>query len=187
MHKQKSSYSLEEIIQCGEGKLFGPGNAQLPLPPMLMFSEITKISRYGDKNNSGQIIAELSLTPDLWFFNCHFKNDPVMPGCLGLDAMWQLLGFYLAWLGRPGKGRALGGGEIKFSGQVTTSNKLLTYQVDVTRVIFRDFTMGIADAHMECDGKIIYVAKNLKVGLFQQSIDKSAASKETASKSGIMV
>ena len=165
---QKNNYSLEDLIICAKGNLFGKGNAQLPLPPMLMFNRITNISKTGGTYKNGQIIAELDIKPDLWFFNCHFLNDPVMPGCLGLDAMWQLLGFYLGWLGKPGKGRALGGGEVKFSGQVTKTNKLLTYQVDISRVICRSFTMGIADASMTCDNKLIYSAKNLKVGLFAQ-------------------
>lgn len=166
--KKKSSYSLEELITCARGELFGPGNAQLPLPPMLMFNRITSVNEAGGSCKCGQIVAELDIEPSLWFFDCHFLNDPVMPGCLGLDAMWQLLGFYLGWLGKPGKGRALGAGEVKFSGQVTKESKLLVYQVDISRVICRNFTMGIADAQMTCDNKLIYTAKSLKVGLFEQ-------------------
>lgn len=166
MTSQKSSYTYDELIACGHSELFGPGNAQLPLPNMLMFDRITQINESGGANGKGQIIAELDVNPDLWFFGCHFEGDPVMPGCLGLDAMWQLVGFYLGWLGGPGHGRALGAGEVKFSGQVTDDVKLVTYKVDLKRVIQRKLYMGIADATLEADGKAIYTAKNLKVGLF---------------------
>ncbi|UCH53544.1 MAG: bifunctional 3-hydroxydecanoyl-ACP dehydratase/trans-2-decenoyl-ACP isomerase [Pseudomonadota bacterium] len=163
---RKNSYSSAELLECGHGRMFGPGNAQLPLPPMLMFDRITDIREGGGANGKGQVIAELDIQPDLWFFQCHFENDPVMPGCLGLDAMWQLVGFYLGWLGGPGHGRALGAGEVKFTGQVTPKNKLVTYRVDMRRVIMRKLYMGIADAAMEVDGRIIYHAKDLRVGLF---------------------
>ena len=166
MTSQKSSYTYDELIACGHSELFGPGNAQLPLPNMLMFDRITEINETGGANGKGQIVAELDVNPDLWFFGCHFEGDPVMPGCLGLDAMWQLVGFYLGWLGGPGHGRALGAGEVKFSGQVTDDVKLVTYKVDLKRVIQRKLYMGIADASLEADGKEIYTAKNLKVGLF---------------------
>jgi len=162
----KNSFSYEELIECGHGNLFGPGNAQLPLPPMLMLDRITSINEDGGVYGKGQIIAELDIKPDLWFFDCHFENDPVMPGCLGLDAMWQLVGFYLGWKGGPGRGRALGAGEVKFTGQVTPDSKLVTYHIDLKRVIMRKLFMGIADARMEVDGKVIYVANNLRVGLF---------------------
>ena len=161
----QNSYSYEELIRCGNGELFGPGNAQLPQPPMLMFDRITHISDEGGAHGKGGIIAELDIKPDLWFFNCHFNNDPVMPGCLGLDAMWQLIGFHLGWLGGPGRGRALGG-NIKFTGQVLPSAKKITYRINLKRVIARKLYMGIADATMEVDGKIIYEANDLKVGLF---------------------
>ncbi|MCH9746095.1 MAG: 3-hydroxyacyl-[acyl-carrier-protein] dehydratase FabA [Proteobacteria bacterium] len=161
----QNSYSYEELIRCGNGELFGPGNAQLPQPPMLMFDRITHISDEGGAHGKGEIIAELDIKPDLWFFNCHFNNDPVMPGCLGLDAMWQLIGFHLGWLGGPGRGRALGG-NIKFTGQVLPSAKKITYRINLKRVIARKLYMGIADATMEVDGKIIYEANDLKVGLF---------------------
>jgi len=164
--ERKSSFTYEELIDCGHGKLFGEGNAQLPLPNMLMFNRITHISEEGGANGKGQIIAELDINPDLWFFDCHFEGDPVMPGCLGLDAMWQLVGFYLGWLGGPGHGRALGAGEVKFSGQVVPVNKKVTYIVDLKRVIMRKLIMGIADARMEVDGREIYNAKDLRVGLF---------------------
>ena len=163
---QKNSYTYEDLIECGHGNLFGPGNAQLPLPPMLMFDRITTIDEDGGIHGKGQIIAELDIKPDLWFFECHFENDPVMPGCLGLDAMWQLVGFYLGWRGGPGRGRALGSGEVKFTGQVTPANKKVTYYIDLKRVIMRKLYMGIADARMEVDGKEIYNATNLRVGLF---------------------
>ena len=163
---RQSSFSREELLKCGHGELFGPGNAQLPLPPMLMFDRITTISEEGGAHGKGQIIAELDINPDLWFFECHFEGDPVMPGCLGLDAMWQLVGFHLGWLGGPGHGRALGSGEVKFSGQVTPNVKKITYYIDLKRVIQRKLFMGIADASMEADDKEIYVAKDLRVALF---------------------
>ncbi len=163
---KQSSYSYEELIRCGQGEIFGPGNAQLPAPPMLMLDRITTISEEGGAHGKGQIIAELDITPDLWFFDCHFKNDPVMPGCLGLDAMWQLVGFYLGWMGGAGRGRALGSGEVKFTGQVTPECKKVTYYIDIKRLIMRRLVMGIADARMEVDGREIYVAKDLRVGLF---------------------
>ena len=162
----KHSFTKEEILECGHGELFGEGNAQLPLPPMLMFDRITHISDEGGENGKGQIIAELDITPELWFFGCHFEGDPVMPGCLGLDSMWQLIGFFLGWKGGPGRGRALGAGEVKFTGQVTPKNKKVTYRIDLKRVIMRKLIMGIADASMEVDGKVIYTAKDLRVGLF---------------------
>lgn len=161
----QNSYSYEELIRCGNGELFGPGNAQLPQPPMLMFDRITHISDEGGAHGKGEIIAELDIKPDLWFFNCHFNNDPVMPGCLGLDAMWQLIGFHLGWLGGPGRGRALGG-SIKFTGQVLPTAKKVTYRINLKRVIARKLYMGIGDATMEVDGQIIYEATDLKVGLF---------------------
>tara|TARA_B100000768_G_C11177609_1_gene331499 strand:- start:254 stop:766 length:513 start_codon:yes stop_codon:yes gene_type:complete len=163
---QKESYTKEELISCGRGEMFGKGNAQLPLPPMLMFDRIVSITDKGGTYNHGQIIAELDLTEDLWFFECHFQGDPVMPGCLGLDAMWQLLGFFLGWKGGLGKGRALGAGEVKFSGQVLPTSKQITYIIDLKRVIMRKLVMGIGDASMEVDGRLIYQAKDLKVGLF---------------------
>lgn len=168
---RQEQFSRDELLQCGHGELFGPGNARLPLPPMLMFDRITHISDTGGSAGKGQIIAELDLTPDLWFFACHFESDPVMPGCLGLDAMWQLIGFYLGWIGGPGRGRALGAGDVKFTGQVTPKNKLVTYRVDLKRVIQRKLYMGIADAAMEVDGREIYNAKGLRVGLFTSTDD----------------
>jgi 3-hydroxyacyl-[acyl-carrier protein] dehydratase/trans-2-decenoyl-[acyl-carrier protein] isomerase len=162
----QNSYSYEELIKCGNGELFGPGNAQLPQPPMLMIDRIARISKEGGEYGKGEIIAELDINPDLWFFDCHFNDDPVMPGCLGVDAMWQLIGFYLGWLGGPGRGRALGSGAIKFTGQVLPTAKKVTYKINLSRVIARKLYMGIADATMEVDGKTIYEATNLKVGLF---------------------
>jgi len=163
---KKSSYSREELLQCGRGELFGPGNAQLPAPPMLMFDRITRINEDGGEHGKGEIIAELDINPDLWFFACHFEGDPVMPGCLGLDAMWQLIGFYLGWKGGPGHGRALGSGEVKFTGQVLPTAKKVTYKIELKRVIMRRLIMGIGDASMEVDGREIYTAKDLRVGLF---------------------
>jgi len=162
----QNSYTYEELLQCGRGEMFGPGNAQLPMPPMLMFDRIINITSDGGSADKGQIVAELDIRPDLWFFDCHFPGDPVMPGCLGLDAMWQLIGFFLGWLDGPGHGRALGSGEVKFTGQVTPKNKLVTYRIDMKRVIMRKLVMGIGDAIMEVDGREIYFAKDLRVGLF---------------------
>ena len=163
---RKGSFTRDELIACGHGQIFGPGNARLPLPPMLMFDRITHIADSGGARDAGQIIAELDIRPDLWFFDCHFESDPVMPGCLGLDAMWQLLGFFLGWLGGPGRGRALGVGEVKFTGQVTPNAKLVTYRLDLKRVIMRKLYMGIADGTVTVDGRDIYSATDLRVGLF---------------------
>ncbi|VAW84427.1 3-hydroxyacyl-[acyl-carrier-protein] dehydratase, FabA form @ Trans-2-decenoyl-[acyl-carrier-protein] isomerase [hydrothermal vent metagenome] len=164
--EKKNQYSREGLIECGHSQLFGPGNAQLPLPPMLMIDRIAHIGESGGKYDKGEIIAELDINPDLWFFNCHFEGDPVMPGCLGLDAMWQLIGFYLGWSGGLGRGRALGVGEVKFTGQVTPDKTMVTYKINMKRVILRRLVMGIADATMEVDGKEIYSASDLRVGLF---------------------
>jgi 3-hydroxyacyl-[acyl-carrier protein] dehydratase/trans-2-decenoyl-[acyl-carrier protein] isomerase len=164
--KAKDHYSLEELLACGRGEMFGPGNAQLPVPPMLMFDRITKITDTGGAHGKGYVEAELDIHPDLWFFQCHFINDPVMPGCLGLDAMWQLVGYFLGWSGAPGKGRALGVGEVTFRGQVTTKVKKVVYRIDLKRVIIRKLVMGIGDGVLEADGQVIYEAKDLKVGLF---------------------
>jgi 3-hydroxyacyl-[acyl-carrier protein] dehydratase/trans-2-decenoyl-[acyl-carrier protein] isomerase len=162
----QNSFSYEELIKCGNGELFGPGNAQLPKPPMLMLDRIISITKDGGKYGKGEIIAELDINPDLWFFKCHFNEDPVMPGCLGLDAMWQLIGFYLGWIGGPGRGRAIGTGEVKYTGQVFPTAKKITYRINLSRVIARKLYVGVADATMEVDGKTIYSAKDLKVGLF---------------------
>lgn len=162
----QNSFSYEDLIKCGNGELFGSGNAQLPQPPMLMFNRITRISKEGGEYGKGEIIAELDINPDLWFFDCHFHEDPVMPGCLGVDAMWQLIGFYLGWLGGLGRGRALGAGNIKFTGQVLPNARKVTYKISLSRVIARKLYMGIGDSVMEVDGKVIYEATNLKVGLF---------------------
>ncbi len=170
MEKQHS-FTREELLMSGRGELYGPANAQLPLPNMLMMDRIVHISDEGGKYGKGQIIAELDINPDLWFFACHFQGDPVMPGCLGLDAMWQLVGFYLCWMGGPGKGRALGCGEVKFTGQVLPTAKKVTYKIDLKRVILRKLVMGIADAVMEVDGKQIYEATDLRVGLFTSTQD----------------
>ncbi len=166
---KKNKYSYEDLITSGKGELFGEGNAQLPAPPMLMFDRITSISEEGGNFQKGLIVAELDIKPDLWFFDCHFHNDQVMPGCLGLDAMWQLLGFYIGWTGAPGRGRALGAGNIKFSGQVLPDASLVTYTIDIKRLILRKLVMGVADGTMSIDGKEIYNAKNLRVGLFEST------------------
>ncbi len=160
------SFERDDLLKCGNGEMFGPGNAQLPIPNMLMMDRVTRIADSGGKYDKGEIIAELDVTPDLWFFDCHFPGDPVMPGCLGLDAMWQSVGFFLAWLGNPGHGRALGVGEVKFTGQVLPTAKKVTYHLDIKRVITRKLVLGIADGRMEVDGREIYTAKDLRVGLF---------------------
>ena len=160
------SFAREGLLKCGSGEMFGPGNAQLPTPNMLMMDRITRIADSGGAYGKGEIIAELDIRPDLWFFECHFPGDPVMPGCLGLDAMWQSVGFFLAWLGNPGHGRALGVGEVKFSGQVLPTADKVTYYIDIKRVITRKLVLGIADGRMEVDGREIYTAKDLRVGLF---------------------
>jgi len=170
MEKQHS-FTREELLKSGRGELYGPENAQLPLPNMLMMDRITLITDEGGLYGKGLMTAELDINPDLWFFGCHFLGDPVMPGCLGLDAMWQLVGFYLCWLGGAGKGRALGVGEVKFTGQVLPTAKKVIYHVDLKRVIMRKLVMGIADATMEVDGKVIYEATDLRVGLFTSTKD----------------
>ena len=166
--KKKSSYNYEELIDCGNGKLFGPGNAKLPLPPMLMFDRITEINNDQGVFKKGLIKAELDIKDDHWFFKCHFNKDPVMPGCLGLDAMWQLVGFYLGWLGKPGKGRALGVNAVKFTGEVLKNMKIATYEIDMKRILIKEgTTVGLANGILKADGKKIYSAENLKVGLFK--------------------
>ena len=164
---KKNSFSYEQLIDCANGDLFGKGNAQLPSPPMLMFDRITNINETGGVFQKGEIVAELDIRPELWFFDCHFKGDPVMPGCLGLDAMWQLVGFYLGWLEQPGKGRALGVGEVKFTGQVLDTVKKVTYKISIKRLILRKLILGVADGVLKADGEPIYEAKDMKVGLFQ--------------------
>ena len=164
---RQNSFSYQELLDCANGILFGKGNAQLPAPPMLMFDRVTNINETGGLFEKGEIVAELDIKPELWFFNCHFKGDPVMPGCLGLDAMWQLVGFYLGWLGQPGKGRALGVGEVKFTGQVLNTVKKVTYHISIKRLILRKLILGVADGILKADGNPIYEAKDMKVGLFQ--------------------
>ena len=166
MFDKKSSYDRDDLLACGRGELFGPGNAQLPIPNMLMMDRIVHISDEGGAHGKGEIKAELDINPDLWFFGCHFPGDPVMPGCLGLDAMWQMVGFYLAWIGNPGHGRALGVGEVKFTGQVLPTAGKVSYQIDIKRVIARKLVLGIAEGSLLVDGREIYTAKDLRVGLF---------------------
>jgi 3-hydroxyacyl-[acyl-carrier protein] dehydratase/trans-2-decenoyl-[acyl-carrier protein] isomerase len=165
---KKNSYSYEDLITCGNGELFGPGNAKLPLPPMLMFDRITQINENNGSFNKGSLKAELDIKDELWFFECHFKGDPVMPGCLGLDAMWQLVGFYLGWLGNPGKGRALGVGTVKFTGEVIKSVKNVRYEIDMKKIMSPGgTTVGLANGLVFADDKKIYSAESLKVGLFK--------------------
>ena len=175
MSERPSSYEYEDLLACGRSELFGKGNAQLPLPPMLMFDRISRIEENGGGHGKGAIVAEFDINPDLWFFSCHFKGDPVMPGCLGLDALWQMTGFFLGWLGAPGKGRALSVGEVKFSGMVEPTVSKVEYVVDLKRVIRRKFTLGIGDGILKADGEPIYSAKNLRVGLFDESGGDTAA------------
>ncbi len=165
----QSSYSKDELLLCGHGDIFGEGNARLPLPNMLMMDRITDISATGGEFDKGYMKAELDINPDLWFFDCHFETDPVMPGCLGLDAMWQMVGFFLGWKGNPGRGRALGSGEVKFFGQVLPEASLVTYELEMKRLIERKLVMGIADGRMLVDGREIYTAKDLRVGLFKST------------------
>ena len=168
LFKPKSSYSREDLNDCGFGQLFGEGNGRLPVNPMLMFDRITEINNSGGKYSKGEVYAELDVNPDLWFFDCHFKEDPVMPGCLGLDAMWQLVGFYLGWIGNPGKGRALGVGTVKFTGEVLQNVKLVTYEIDMKKIMSPGgTTVGLANGEVLADGKKIYSAESLKVGLFK--------------------
>ena len=166
MVERKSSYSYDELIACGKGELFGPGHARLPLPDMLMIDRITSITEAGGKHGKGEIVAELDIKPDLWFFGCHFEDDPVMPGCLGLDALWQLVGFYITWRGHQGKGRALGVGEVKFTGQILPTSKKVTYRLNIQRLLTSRLKLAIADGEVSVDGKVIYTASHLKVGLF---------------------
>jgi 3-hydroxyacyl-[acyl-carrier protein] dehydratase/trans-2-decenoyl-[acyl-carrier protein] isomerase len=172
--RSKSSFSYKDLLECAHGRLFGPGNAQLPLPPMLMFDRITHIADTGGANGKGEVEAELDIKPDLWFFPCHFEGDPVMPGCLGMDALWQLLGFTLGWLGGPGAGRALSVGEVKFTGQVLPTAKQVKYHLDLKRVISRKLFLGIADGYVDCDGDRVFEAKDIRVGLFANPATASA-------------
>ena len=166
--EKKSAYNYDDLIKCGNGELFGPGNAKLPLPPMLMFDRITEIEENKGAFKKGVLKAELDIKNELWFFDCHFKEDPVMPGCLGLDAMWQLVGFYLGWLGNPGRGRALGVGAVKFTGEVLKNVKIATYEIDMKRSLVKEgTTVGLANGILKADDKKIYSAENLKVGLFK--------------------
>ena len=165
---KKNSFKYEELIECANGKLFGPGNAKLPSPPMLMFDRITNIEEGNGIYKKGVVKAELDIKDKMWFFDCHFKEDPVMPGCLGLDAMWQLVGFFLGWIGEPGKGRALGVNNVKFTGEVLKNVKIARYQVDIKRILKKKGTVvGLADGILYADDKAIYEAENLKVGLFK--------------------
>jgi 3-hydroxyacyl-[acyl-carrier protein] dehydratase / trans-2-decenoyl-[acyl-carrier protein] isomerase len=166
---QPASLDHSQLLACARGELFGPGNARLPAPPMLMFDRITSIDEHGGSHGKGLLVAELDVRPDLWFFACHFEGDPVMPGCLGLDAMWQLTGFYLPWLGEPGRGRALGVGEVKFTGQVLPEAKTVRYEIDVKRVLRGKLKLVIADGRTYVDDQLIYDAKDLRVGLFQST------------------
>jgi 3-hydroxyacyl-[acyl-carrier protein] dehydratase/trans-2-decenoyl-[acyl-carrier protein] isomerase len=175
MSERRANYEYEDLLACGRGELFGAGNAQLPLPPMLMFDRILEIAETGGPHGKGLMRAELKVRPDLWFFACHFKGDPVMPGCLGIDALWQMVGFFLGWLGAPGRGRALGVGEIKFTGQVLPTVKNVVYGIDIKRVMRSKLVLGIADGWLSADGQTIFRAFDLKVGLFRADQGAEAA------------
>ena len=175
MSDKKDNYTFDDLIQCGEGKLFGPGNAQLPLPPMLMFDRIVRINETGGKYGKGEVVAELDVKPDLWFFACHFKGDPVMPGCLGLDALWQMAGFFLGWMKAPGRGRALGVGEVKLTSMIVPTVRKLTYHVHMKRVILRRLVMGIADGFVTADDTQAFEVTDMKVGLFKDGAPNAAA------------
>ena len=163
----QNSFTKEELLECGHGNMFGVGNARLPMPPMLMFDRITKITNTGGMFEKGEIIAQFDIDPSLWFFECHFEKDPVMPGCLGLDAMWQLVGFFLGWIGEPGRGRALGSGSVKFAGEILQNSKLVEYHIHMKKVIKRGVVVGVGDGTVSVDGKKIYTAEGLKVGLIK--------------------
>ena len=165
---KQSSFSYKDLIACGEGRLFSEGGPPLPSPPMLMFDRISQINSQQGDFNKGEVVAELDINPNLWFFDCHFINDPVMPGCLGLDALWQLLGFHLGWLGGKGSGRALAVGSVKFSGQILPTNKSLTYRLDIKRIIMRKLILGIANGKVICDDNLVYEAEDIRVGLFKE-------------------
>jgi 3-hydroxyacyl-[acyl-carrier protein] dehydratase / trans-2-decenoyl-[acyl-carrier protein] isomerase len=175
LSNRRASFDFEDLLACGRGELFGPGNAQLPLPPMLMFDRISEIAEQGGEHGKGLVRAELEVKPDLWFFLCHFKGDPVMPGCLGVDALWQLLGFFLGWLGAPGRGRALGLGELKFSGQVLPTVKQVIYGIDIKRIMRSKLVLGVADGWLKADDQVIYRALDLKVGLFRADPETAPA------------
>ncbi|KFL28491.1 3-hydroxydecanoyl-ACP dehydratase [Devosia sp. 17-2-E-8] len=168
-HSPQPSYSRDDLLQSGRGGYFGPGNAQLPAPPMLMMDRITEISMDGGAHGKGHVIAELDIHPNLWFFDCHFPGDPVMPGCLGLDAMWQMVGYWLGWSGSPGKGRAIGVGEVKFRGDITPQTRQVRYEVEMHRVKRGAMTLGMADGRVLADGECIYTAKDMKVGLIRSA------------------
>jgi 3-hydroxyacyl-[acyl-carrier protein] dehydratase / trans-2-decenoyl-[acyl-carrier protein] isomerase len=178
MHERRNAYEYGDLLACGRGEMFGPGNPSLPLPPMLMFDRITEVSANGGKYGKGLVRAELDVKPELWFFDCHFQNDPVMPGCLGLDALWQMVGFYLGWIGGEGRGRALGLGELKLAGQVLPNVRKVIYNIDIKRVMRSRLTLAVADGWLSQDGETIYHAKDLKVGLFRWMGDSETADKK---------
>ncbi len=168
-HEPKSSYAYEDLIRSGRGELFGPGNAQLPAPPMLMMDRVTEMSLDGGAFGKGHMVCELDIRPDLWFFLCHFPGDPVMPGCLGLDAMWQAVGYWLGWSGSPGKGRALGVGLVKFSGEITPGTRTVRYEIDMKKVKRGSLVLGVADGRVFADDNRVYVAEDMKVGMINKS------------------
>jgi 3-hydroxyacyl-[acyl-carrier protein] dehydratase/trans-2-decenoyl-[acyl-carrier protein] isomerase len=170
-HTPKPSYSKAELLSAAQGSSFGPGNARLPAPPLLMLDRITEINLDGGQFGRGRIVAELDINPEMWFFKCHFPGDPIMPGCLGLDALWQIVGYWMGWSGSPGKGRALGVGEVKFQGDITPKNKLVRYEVDIHRIRRGALALGVANGRSYADGKLVYIVKDMKVGLIRPAVD----------------
>jgi 3-hydroxyacyl-[acyl-carrier protein] dehydratase / trans-2-decenoyl-[acyl-carrier protein] isomerase len=186
-HTPQSSYTKAELLSMAQGSSFGPGNAQLPAPPLLMLDRITDIGLDGGRFGKGRILAELDISPDMWFFKCHFPGDPIMPGCLGLDALWQIVGYWMGWSGSPGKGRALGVGEVKFQGDITPKTKLVRYEVDIQRIRRGGLALGVASGRAFADGKLVYTVKDMKVGLIQPAVETHKLSTEPTRRNAVEI